>query len=404
MIRVVKKLVFSFFVLLSLFSCGKKEYDSTEEMFADLPRYGLEGGQKLPMDLVGVFSTNFIVIGDYVVTLPYRSKYSLSIYDIHTGKLLKNAAYVGEGPDEYNLITCIESLNDSVFYIRTFNGKYHIAFYNLRHLQDEDIFRPFDAIDVLKVQRQEKDSTGSIRGSISSPVVCTSDTTVIARGYTLGDEQKMFAVYRRSKGLPDYFVDYPIRNEQEENMNPAIRLNMYQGCLAINDRGDRVFMTVDFADMLGFFRMEGDRLEVEKMYFFDPIERVVSGDRYAYSWEKTLNYYRDAAYHSDRFYALAEIEPHTLTETYRLEKEQLEAQEQGGKGGVFRRILVFSQKGDPLYSLYLDVNPLRIDFSGDTLYVLCTNGEGDSEILSYNMRNMKPLEESSILLAKRGGG
>ena len=160
-------------------------------------------------------------------------------------------------------------------------------------------------------------------------------------------------------------------------------------------------MTVDFADMLGFFRMEGDRLEVEKMYFFDPIERVVSGDRYAYSWEKTLNYYRDAAYHSDRFYALAEIDPHTLAETYRLEKEQLEAQEQGRKGGVSRRILVFSQKGDPLYSLYLDVNPLRIDFSGDTLYVLCTNGEGDSEILSYNMRNMKPLEESPILLAKR---
>lgn len=67
-------------VFLFLFvGCAEKEYGSTEEMFADLPRYALEEGQKLPMDLVGVFSTNFIVIGDYVVTLPYRSKYNLSI-------------------------------------------------------------------------------------------------------------------------------------------------------------------------------------------------------------------------------------------------------------------------------------------------------------------------------------
>ena len=68
------------------------------------------------------------------------------------------------------------------------------------------------------------------------------------------------------------------------------------------------------------------------------------------------------------------------------------------------RRLGFSDEGKPLRARYVDV--IRNDFrvSGDTLYVLRTNGEGDSEILSYNMRNMKPLEESSILLAKRDRG
>ena len=47
-------------VFLFLFvGCTKKEYNSTEEMFADLPRYGLEGGAKTPDGFGGGFLYEF---------------------------------------------------------------------------------------------------------------------------------------------------------------------------------------------------------------------------------------------------------------------------------------------------------------------------------------------------------
>ena len=91
----------------------------------------------------------------------------------------------------------------------------------------------------------------------------------------------------------------------------------------------------------------------------------------------------------------------TYNERRSLEWRQSDRMEQGEKEETFMKMLVFSDEGKPLHTLYLDVNPDDFRFSGDTLYVLRTNGLGDREILSYNMRNMKPLEESSILLAKR---
>ena len=38
-------ILFGWVVVAGVISCAEKEYGSTEEMFADLPRYALEEGQ-----------------------------------------------------------------------------------------------------------------------------------------------------------------------------------------------------------------------------------------------------------------------------------------------------------------------------------------------------------------------
>ena len=129
-------ILFGWVVVAGVISCAEKEYGSTEEMFADLPRYALEEGQKLPIDLIGAYAGDIVVMGDYLLTthdvMWGGMGYGVGIYDRRNGELLKEAVFPGGGPDQYNMVTCIEPLNDSVFYISTTNGKDHIAFYNLQ--------------------------------------------------------------------------------------------------------------------------------------------------------------------------------------------------------------------------------------------------------------------------------
>ena len=398
-------ILFGWVVVAGVIGCAEKEYGSTEEMFADLPRYALEEGQKLPIDLIGAFVREFAVCGPYLVTSHAGMlDYGLGIYDLRTGELVKKAAFHGDGPDEYNIVTSLEPFNDSVFYISTNNGKNHVAFYNLHHLQDEEVFRPFYYIDRFEVSRKEKEALGEYGGSMLFPVVCTPDTTLVSRAYE-ATRTKMLAVYNPREELPRYCIDYPFSTQQakEDQLHPAAKYAMYQSFLGINDRGDKVFNVFISADIIHFYRLKDGELKPYRQYEYSATSAKTDGNSYGMSAGKSGTYHQLVHWHDGRVYVLSNGGL-TYNERRSLEWRQSDRMEQGEKEETFMKMLVFSDEGKPLHTLYLDVNPDDFRFSGDTLYVLRTNGLGDREILSYNMRNMKPLEESSILLAKRDRG
>ena len=397
-------ILFGWVVVAGVIGCAEKEYGSTEEMFADLPRYALEEGQKLPIDLIGAYAGDIVVMGDYLLTthdvMWGGMGYGVGIYDRRNGELLKEAVFPGGGPDQYNMVTCIEPLNDSVFYISTTNGKDHIAFYNLHHLQDEDVFRPFYYIDLAKIRQEEKEFYKGYKGSLDAPLVSTADTTIVARAYEKTNTT-MMAVYKPGEGLPRYCINYPAsQNEaKEKQMPPMGRYALYQGRMAINDRGNKVFNAFSSVDGIYFYHLEDGELKPFKIYEYSTTSSGTNGTSYGLTGKSATYYYR-VHWHDGRVYVLS-IGGRTINERIAMERRQSDRMEQGEKEETFMKMLVFSDEGKPLHTLYLDVNPNDFRFSGDTLYVLRTNGEGDSEILSYNMRNMKPLEESPILLAKR---
>ena len=237
--KYIAKTVFFFSGVLFFFvGCSEKEYGSTEEMFADLPRYALEEGQKLPIDLIGAFVREFAVCGPYLlVSHGGMMDYCLGIYDLRTGELVKKAAFHGDGPDEYNIVTSLEPFNDSVFYVSTYNGKSHVAFYNLHHLQDEEVFRPFYYIDRFEVSRKEKEALGEYGGSMLFPVVCTPDTTLVSRAYE-ATRTKMLAVYNPREELPRYCIDYPFSTQQakEDQLHPMSKYAMKIGRASCRER------------------------------------------------------------------------------------------------------------------------------------------------------------------------
>ena len=152
-------------------------------------------------------------------------------------------------------------------------------------------------------------------------------------------------------------------------------------------------------DGIYFYHLEDGELKPFKIYEYSTTSSGTNGTSYGLTGKSATYYYR-VHWHDGRVYVLS-IGGRTINERIAMERRQSDRMEQGEKEETFMKMLVFSDEGKPLHTLYLDVNPNDFRFSGDTLYVLRTNGEGDSEILSYNMRNMKPLEESPILLAKR---
>ena len=84
------------FFFVGFVGCAEKEYGSTEEMFADLPRYALEEGQKLPIDLIGAFVREFAVCGPYLVTSHAGMlDYGLGIYDLRTGNWSRKRRFTG---------------------------------------------------------------------------------------------------------------------------------------------------------------------------------------------------------------------------------------------------------------------------------------------------------------------
>ena len=389
---------------LCLFSCGKKaEYHSTEEMFGGLPRYALENGQKLPIDMVGAFAIRFVVAGDYVITNHSTGwggiDYCIGIYNRHTGELTK-AAFTGNGPDEYNIVTGEDRLNDSVFYISTGNGRNHVALYNLNHLHDEPVFRPFDYINRSKISEMEKETYGRFEGGLAFPALLTLDTTLVARAYE-STCTKMFGVYKRGKGLPKYFIDYPASSnkDKENQFHPMAKFSMYQSHVAINDDGNKVFNAFSTADIIHFYSLKDGQLEPFKKYEYSMTSYLTDGNSYGLSSNKSLTYYRRVRWHDGRVYVLS-VGERTPTEYRTLEAEQANRLEQGKPEKIYLKLLVFSEDGDPLHTLYLDTNPMDIRFSGDKLYALHVNALGDSEILEYDLSDMKPLSESAIRLAE----
>ena len=405
MLKYIKSIPFLGYVwIFCLFSCGKKvEYHSTEEMFGGLPRYALENGQKLPIDMVGAFALRFIITEDYVITNHSTGwggmDYGIGIYNRHTGELTK-AVFTGNGPDEYNFVNGEGYLNDSVFYISTTNGKYHIALYNLNHLHDEPVFRPFDYIDCFKLKQMEKEAYGEYKGGFIIPALLTADTTLVARAYE-STSTKMMGVYKRGKGLPQYFINYPVSdNESKENqLNPLAKFAMYQSHMAINDEGNKVFNAFASADIIHFYSLKDGQLEPFKKYEYSMTSYLTDGNSYGLSSNKSLTYYRRVRWHDGRVYVLS-VGERTPTEYRTLEAEQADRLEQGKPEKIYLKLLVFSEDGAPLHTLYLDTNPMDIRFSGDKLYVLRVNAQGDSEILAYDLSGMKPLSESAIRLAE----
>ena len=124
-----------------------------------------------------------------------------------------------------------------------------------------------------------------------------------------------------------------------------------------------------------------------------------NGSSYGMSAEKSLTYYRRVRWHDGRVYVLS-VGERTIQEYNTLEAEQADRLEQGKPEKIYLKLLVFSEDGAPLHTLYLDTNPMDIRFSGDKLYVLRVNAQGDSEILAYDLSGMKPLSESAIRLAE----
>ena len=359
--------------------------ESTADLFSDRPVYELKAEGRLPWTLRGAGS--FLVFADRIVLRQYKNtEFLLSLHDLATGDTLKTFALYGEGPDEYTFIGGPYRINDSVFVTWSGNTNEYASFYNLNECSPEQPFHPFYRIDLREVKTPHK---GKMFDPLYAVFTPKGDTILLGRALPVElQERKMYATYLAGERKLNYFEDFPLYTGTDQPYPVFVATNLYYGPMAINRAGDRLFSAVFFGDILDFLQVDPQgQITPIKQYHFAPPVFQERGKMASIILDKTIRYYRDIQWNDGKVYVLT-ASGKTIRQERELEQAEYDRLEATGEENIYTSIYVFSQYGDPLYTLRLDVNPLMMDFWGDTLYVDYYNVEGDKEVRFYDLSSL----------------
>ena len=366
-----------------LWGCSAAPH-STEDLFKDKPVYELTAQGMLPWTMRDLHY-DILLFKDYVVLKHSHNKYLLGIYDIHTGDTIKRAAWYGEGPDEYTFIGDLYKVNDSVFVTLSGNSNRYASFYNICRIAPDKPFHPFRKVDL---RRSPKNSPGMVSGSLCATIRPGNDTLMCFQALDWKGEKMLGSLHPQDKEIR-MFIDYPPGDDTEGLMGGP-KSNVYQGPLTLDDTGTRLFYATYCSDNVDFLRVDpsGAILPIKQYRFSVPKFVVVDGINTAYDSWKAYDHYLDIKWDNNKVYLL------TSTWTNMVESERVRAEAyrslcETGKEKIYARIFVFTQEGEPLYTLRLDVNPNTILFLDGKLYALSANAEGDYELRFYDISQLK---------------
>lgn len=363
--------------------CGCAGPTGTEDLFRDKPAFDLPAAGKLPLAMRDVYG--ILLFDDYVVIEHYRNPYLLGIYDIHTGDTVKMAARYGVGPDEYTFVTDVVKVNDSTFATMSANSNQYISFYRLGDLSPGKPFHPFRRVNL---RRSPKTSPGIMDGHPDIRIRAGNDTLIVGQALDWKGEKMLGSLHPDDKEL-QLFIDYP-EDDQQEQLGAGPKSSLYQGPISLNDTGDRMFRAVSSADIVEFFRIDaaGAILPVKQYRFSTPPFVRIDPVNVAHDSRTSVDYFQDIAWNDGKVYLLTS----TMAPSYQRREilgRAYRALCETGKEEIYARIFVYTQDGDPLYTLRLDVNPIYILFHRGKLYALSGNADGDYELRYYDVNALK---------------
>lgn len=180
--------------------------------------------------------------GSVLAITDTQSDSLIHFVDIEKQKAIQKAGSLGQGPNEFTMITSLNPGKNHSFHLYDPNKR---TLYQMDSTTDGTSFTPLFHIDSL----------------MHYEVRPLADHSNVATGIY---EKNRFRLVDAQGQIKKSFGEWPYRDEKEKNLSGRVKAQAYMGGLTVSPSGTKFLSYVATADILSFYQLEKGEIQLVK--------------------------------------------------------------------------------------------------------------------------------------------